>query len=96
LQITASVMLLALSGLALRSLTGRSPSLPAAPSEILLMEENLANVPRSEPRPDDFVRARPLSIVGRPGVLALATGAASLPPVPRAIRIDPIHALREL
>jgi putative ABC transport system permease protein len=57
LQITASVMLLALSGLAIRSLTGRSPSLPAAASEILLMDVNLANVRPSEPRPDDFVRA---------------------------------------
>lgn len=38
----------------------------------------------------------PLSLAGSLGVLALATGAASLPPVLRAIRIDPIHALREL
>jgi len=57
LQITASVMLLALSGLAIRSLTGRSPSLPAAAPEILLMDVNLANVRPSEPRPDDFVRS---------------------------------------
>ena len=38
----------------------------------------------------------PVSLLGSLGVLALATGAASLPPVLRATRIDPVHALREL
>ena len=38
----------------------------------------------------------PLSLVSSPGVLALMTVAASLAPVLRAARIDPVHALREL
>ena len=57
LQIATSVTLLALSGMAIRSLTGRSPFLPATASEILLMDVNLANIRPSDPRPDDFVRA---------------------------------------
>ena len=38
----------------------------------------------------------PLSLAGSLGVLALVAVAASLPPVLRAARIDPVHALREL
>lgn len=38
----------------------------------------------------------PPSLLGSLGVRALATGAATLPPVLRATRIDPVRALREL
>ncbi len=38
----------------------------------------------------------PLSLLGSLGVLALVTLMAIVPPVLRAARIDPVHALREL
>ena len=57
LQVAASVLLLALSSLAIRSLVGQSPFLPDTASEILLMDVNLANVRPSEPRANDFVGA---------------------------------------
>jgi predicted permease len=57
LQIAASVLLLALSGLAIRSLAGRSPFLPDDASQILLMDVNLANIRPTDPRPGEFARA---------------------------------------
>ena len=38
----------------------------------------------------------PLSLVSSLGVLGLVMVAASLPPILRVVRIDPVHALREL
>ncbi len=38
----------------------------------------------------------PLSLLGSVGLLALVTLAAIVPPVVRAARIDPVHALRQL
>jgi putative ABC transport system permease protein len=56
-QVAPSVALLALSGLAMRSLVGQSPTLPADASEILLVDINLTNVRSTDPRPDVFTAA---------------------------------------
>jgi putative ABC transport system permease protein len=54
-QVAASVGLLALSSLAIRSVVGRSPTLPIDASQILLVDFNLADIRPTAPRTDLFV-----------------------------------------
>lgn len=75
LQVAASLVLLSVSSLAIRSLLVRTPTLPADAGTILLVDLDLTDVRRTEPRPGLFVTAVLDRLESQSGVVAAAFSA---------------------